>query len=73
MSIPSRLIRSLGSPRRRKGSGSLEVEMGVWNSHGGGKDKHLFFFPPTFLSLSHIELFFSFNSETDSYATNNSV
>ena len=27
-----RLIRSPGSPRRRKGSGALEVEIGVWNS-----------------------------------------
>ena len=41
-SIPSRLVRSPGSPRRRKGVGALEVEIGVWNSQGGGKDKHLF-------------------------------
>ena len=31
----------------------LEEEIGVWNSQGGGIDKHLFFFS-TFLSLSHI-------------------
>ena len=52
-----RLIRSLGSPRRRKGSGALKEEKGVWNSQGGGKDKHLFFFS-TFLSLSDINGFF---------------
>ena len=39
-----RLIRSPGSPRRRKASGALEMEIGVWNSQGRGKDKHLFFF-----------------------------
>ena len=38
-----------------KGSGALEVEIGVWNSQGGGKDKHLFFFSAS-LSLSHIKL-----------------
>ena len=37
-----RSIRSLGSPRRREGSGALEGEMGVWSSQGVGKDK-LFF------------------------------
>ena len=47
---------SLASPRRRKGSGALKAEIGVWNSQGGGKDKHLFF--STFLSLSHIKRFF---------------
>ena len=51
-----RLIRSPGSLRRRKGSGALKEEIGVWNSQGGGKDKHLFF--STFLSLSHIKCFF---------------
>ena len=34
-----RLIRSPGSPRRRKGSGGLKVEIGVWNSQEGGRDK----------------------------------
>ena len=29
-----------------KKSGVLEEERGVWNSQGGGKDKHLFFFLP---------------------------
>ena len=54
-----------------KGSGALEVEIGVWNSQGGGKDKHLF--PPSiFLSLSHIDLFF-FKPKTPDYTTNNSV
>ena len=45
-----RLIRSPGSPRRRKGSGALEVQIGVWNSQGGGKDKH--FFSPHSLVLA---------------------
>ena len=45
-----RLIRSPGSPRRRKGSGALKEEKGVWNSQGGGKDKHFF---PTFLSKDY--------------------
>ena len=44
-----------------KKSGVPEEEKGVWgswvwNSHGGGKDKHLFF--STFLSLSHIKGYF---------------
>ena len=30
-----RLIRSPGSLRRRKGSGALKAEIGVWNSQGG--------------------------------------
>ena len=34
-----RLIRSPGSLRRRKGSGALKEEIGVWNSQGG-KDKN---------------------------------
>ena len=33
-----------------------EEEIGIWNSQGGGKDKHPFF--STFLSLSHIKCFF---------------
>ena len=37
-------------------SGVLEEEIGVWGSQGGGKDNY--FFPPTFLSLSHMKLFF---------------
>ena len=52
-----RLIRSPGSLRRRKGSGALKEEIGVWNSQGGGKDKHFFVFS-TFLSLGHIKHFF---------------
>ena len=54
-----RLIRSLRSPRRRKRSGALGAEIGVWGSQRGGKDKQFFFFPlSTFLSLSHIKRFF---------------
>ena len=49
-----RLLRSPGSPRRRKGSGALKVEIGVWNSQGRGKDKLLFFvYIPSKLKLSH--------------------
>ena len=50
-----RLIRSLGSQKRRKGSEALKEEIGVWNSQGGGKDK---LFSSTFFSLSHIKCFF---------------
>ena len=56
-----RLIRSPGSLRRRKWSGILKAEIGVWGSQGGGKDKHFFF--STFLNLSHIEQFFSLSPE----------
>ena len=45
-----------------KKSWVLKEEKGVWNSQGGGKDKH-FFFPSTFLSLSHINQFFSLSPE----------
>ena len=45
---------------RREGSGIFEEETGVWNSQGGGKDKLFFFSLSTFLSLSHIKLFFFF-------------
>ena len=37
------LITRLGSLRRRKGSGALKEEIGVWNSQGGRKDKRLYF------------------------------
>ena len=39
-----RLIRSLGPPQRRTRSGALKEEIRFWNSQGGGKGKHLFFF-----------------------------
>ena len=61
----SRLIRSLGSLRRRKGSGVLKEEIGVWNSPEGGKDK--LFFPSTFLNLSHIKRLFFFKPGNDDY------
>ena len=67
-------MRSPGSPRRRKGSGALKVEIGVWNSQGGAKDKYLFSLSLSlspFLSLSHMKgFFFFFKPGTD---TNNSV
>ena len=50
-----KLIRSPGSPRKRKGSEALEEEIWVWNSQGGGKDKRLcFFFSSAFLSLKEL-------------------
>ena len=36
--------------------GALKEEIGVWNSQGGGKDNRPF--PPTFLSISHLNRFF---------------
>ena len=48
------LIRSLGSPRRRKGSRALKEEIGVWNSQGGGT-KVLF---STFLSKDYITIMY---------------
>ena len=39
VSIPKQIVGSLVSPKRRKGSGALEVQIGVWNSQGGAKDK----------------------------------
>ena len=47
-SIPRQVDKTSGIPRE---------ETRVWNSQGGGKDKHLFF-TSVFLSLSHIKCFF---------------
>ena len=48
------------------------MEIGLWNSQGGGKDKHPFFLS-TFLSLNHIKKnFFFFKlmiKGTDDYTT----
>ena len=42
-SLPRQVDKSLGSlRRRRKESGVLKEEIGVWNSQGGGKDEHVF-------------------------------
>ena len=55
--MKTKLIMRQSIPRQiDKKSGE---ERGVWNSQGGGKDKHLFFFS-AFLSLSHIKHFFFF-------------
>ena len=73
-SIPRQIDKKSEAPRRRKGSGALKEEIGVWNSQGGGKDKHPFF--SMFLSLSHIKhsfFFFFIKPGTDDYTTNNSV
>ena len=56
-SIPRQVDKKSGSARGERGPEVLEKEIEVWNSQGGGKDKHLFFLS-TFLSLSHIKLFF---------------
>ena len=51
-----RLIRSLGSLKRRKrGSGVLEETIGVWNSQEGGKDKCFF---STFLSKDYVTIMY---------------
>ena len=50
-------MRSPWPPRRRKGSGALKAEIKVWNSQGGGKDKHLFFFLYIPQSSSHKRFF----------------
>ena len=57
------LGRLISQGKRRKGSGAFKEKIGVWNSQGGGKDKHLFFPPSTFLSLSHIKCFFILSPE----------
>ena len=44
------------------GTETLKAEIGVWNSQGGRKDEHLFFFS-TFPSLSHIKCFFPLSPE----------
>ena len=72
-SVPRQVEKKSRVSRKRKGPGVLEEEIGVWNSQGGGKDKGLFFFPSTFLSLSHIKHFFFFKPGTDDYTPNDSV
>ena len=65
--------RSPGSPRKRKGSGALEEEIGVWNFK---EEVRTNIFYSTFLSFSHIKsvlFFFFFKPGTDDYTTNNSV
>ena len=60
-----RLIRNLGSPRRKEGSGALKEKIGS----GILKEEeriNVFFF--LFLSLSHIK-FFLFKPGTDDYTT----
>ena len=52
LSLRGRLIRSLGSPRRRKGSRALEEEIGVWSSQGGEKDNFLFLFLHCFVLVN---------------------
>ena len=63
-----------GVPEEEKGAWALKAGIGVWNSQGGGKDKHLFFFffPPHCLVLV-TENIFLLKLETDDYTTNNSV
>ena len=49
-------------PRQVDKKFGVSKERGVWNSQGEGKDK-LFFYPPTFFSLSHIKHFLSLSPE----------
>ena len=42
-SVPRQVEKKSRVSRKRKGPGVLEEEIGVWNSQGGGKDKHFFF------------------------------
>ena len=43
-SVPRQVDKKSRVPEEeREGSRALEKEIGVWNSQGGGKDKHLFF------------------------------
>ena len=45
-SVPRQVEKKSRVSRKRKGPGVLEEEIGVWNSQGGGKDKHFFFYIP---------------------------
>ena len=54
-SIPRQVDRSPGSPRRRKESGALKEETGVWKSRGRGMDICFF---STFLSKNYITIMY---------------
>ena len=58
-----RLIRRLGSLRQQKGPGALKLEIEVWNSQGGGKDKHLFFPLHSLVLVTWSFFFFSLSLE----------
>ena len=60
-SIPWQVDKKSRVLRRRERFGVLEEEIGIWNSQGEGKDKHLFF--STFFSLSYIKCLFSLSPE----------
>ena len=45
------MIRSAGSPKRRKGSGDLEEEIGVWSSQGEDKDNFFFSLSPELMIM----------------------
>ena len=81
-SVPRQVDKKSGVLRKTEGPETLEEEIGVWNSQGGGKDKRLFlffFFSSAFLSLIHTKRFcfvlfcFPLKSRTNDYITNNSV
>ena len=57
-------------PQEEKGIWALKVEIGVWDSQGGGRDQHLFSLHS--LSLSNIKCFF-LKPGTDYYTTNKAV
>ena len=48
VSIPRQIDKRFRVPKEEKGSEALKVEIGVWNSQGGGKDK--LFWGSAFLS-----------------------
>ena len=67
--------KSRGCPRR-EGSGVLEEDKGIWDSQGGGKDKHLslsLYIPQSYLPIKLLLLLFFFKPRTDDYITSNSV
>ena len=64
-SIPRQMIRSSGSPRRRKGSGALEVETGGLKFLRRGKGQN--FFPPHSLVLVNYTT--QFKLHTKDYTT----
>jgi len=41
-SVPRQVDKNSGVPKEERWVWALKEEIGVWNSQGGGKDKHLF-------------------------------
>ena len=64
-SIPRQVDKKFRFPEEERGSGALEEEIGVWNSQGGGKDKHIFF--PLHSLVFVTENIFLLKPSTDDY------